>query len=270
MRIKFGPDELVWIPTEYGKYAPKLGYISLLSDRKLEITKEWWRKIWTLKTPLWSRLFMWSVLSNKTLTGDSLLHISIYGSNWCVFCKRDSKSNEHLFLLRPVVVQLWQAITQQLSIKNTWQEPSILQAWNTWTAVYQGSKRLCLPLILCWTIWLTWNHIIFNEATTRWPLIIAKVVAAYHDIPEVENSHIRRTNSPSRTDKTRPWAFFDGVAQIHGCGGGFILHISEQHFYKVQMVLGEGTNNYVELITLRHLLHFSLAHDFTTIQILGD
>lgn len=88
-------------------------------------------------------------------------------------------------------------------------------------------------------------------------------MVAYHDIPEVENSHICRTIGPRRIDKSRPWAFFDGAAQPHGCGGSFILYISDQHFYKVQLGLGEGTNNYAKLITLIRLLHFALAHDFS-------
>lgn len=103
---KDAPDELVWTPAEHGKYTPKLGYISLLLNHKPEITKEWWKQIWKLKTSPHTRIFMWSVLSNKTPTGDSLLHRSIYGLNWCVLCKEDSDSNEHLFLLCPNVIQV--------------------------------------------------------------------------------------------------------------------------------------------------------------------
>lgn len=78
------------------------------------------------------------------------------------------------------------------------------------------------------------------------------------------------TTSPGPIDKSQAWDFFDGAPQSHGCGGGFILYISEKNSFKVQMGLGEGTNNYAELITLIHLLHFALAHDCTTIQLFGD
>lgn len=53
-------------------------------------------------------------------------------------------------------------------------------------------------------------------------------------------------------------------------GGGFILYLSEQHYFKVKMGLGVGTNNFEKFITLRHLLHFSLYHDCRDIQIYGD
>jgi len=49
-----------------------------------------------------------------------------------------------------------------------------------------------------------------------------------------------------------------------------IKYLSNQHYYKIKMGLGEGTNNYAEFITLRHLLHFALAHSCNNIQIFGD
>ena len=48
------------------------------------------------------------------------------------------------------------------------------------------------------------------------------------------------------------------------------MHISEQHSYKVQLGLGGGTNNFAELITIRHLMHFALNHDCKDLQIFGD
>lgn len=67
-----------------------------------------------------------------------------------------------------------------------------------------------------------------------------------------------------------PWAFFDGAANQQSCGGGFILHVTENHHYKIKAGLGVGTNNFSELITLRHLLHFALRHHCISINIFGD
>jgi len=36
------------------------------------------------------------------------------------------------------------------------------------------------------------------------------------------------------------------------------------------MGLGTSSNNFVELITLRHLMHFSLGHNCMNIHIFGD
>lgn len=81
----------------------------------------------------------------------------------------------------------------------------------------------------------------------------------------------RHPHPPPCIDTNTPWEFFYGAANQQGCGGGFILYINDHHNYKVKLGLGAGTNNYVELITLRHLLlHFALGHHCTSINIFGD
>jgi len=52
--------------------------------------------------------------------------------------------------------------------------------------------------------------------------------------------------------------------------GGAILYLSNTHLFKIQMGLGNGTNNFAELITLRHLLQFSLVKQCRHLQIYGD
>lgn len=52
--------------------------------------------------------------------------------------------------------------------------------------------------------------------------------------------------------------------------GETIFHLSHTHFFHICMGIGEGTNNYVELITLQHLIHFSILKHCRHIQIFGD
>lgn len=78
------------------------------------------------------------------------------------------------------------------------------------------------------------------------------------------------TCPPPNIEKSTPWVFFYGAANQQGCGGGFTLYISEQHFYSVKMGLGFGTNNFAELMTLCHLLHFSLGHQCINLNVFGD
>jgi ribonuclease HI len=51
---------------------------------------------------------------------------------------------------------------------------------------------------------------------------------------------------------------------------GGILYLKENHFYKIKMGLGPGSNNYVELMSLKLLLTFVGEKGITTIQIFGD
>ena len=55
-------------------------------------------------------------------------------------------------------------------------------------------------------------------------------------------------------DRSMPWGFFDGEAQNNLCGGGAILFLSENHSFELMVGLGEGSNNYVELMSLKLLL----------------
>jgi len=89
-------------------------------------------------------------------------------------------------------------------------------------------------------------------------------------MPEPPQSWAHRPHVPPLIDKSTPWAYFDGIAQQQECGGGFILYISDHHYFKFKMGLCAGTNNFAELITLRHLLHFSLGHNCMNINIFGD
>lgn len=49
-----------------------------------------------------------------------------------------------------------------------------------------------------------------------------------------------------------------------------LLHLTANHFFRIQMGLGEGTNNYAELIIFGHLLHFAFEKGCRHIQIFGD
>ena len=71
-------------------------------------------------------------------------------------------------------------------------------------------------------------------------------------------------------DRSSPWAFFDGAAQNNMCGGGAVLHLSENHSYVLSMGLGGGTNNYAELFSLKLLLMFALEKGYTILNIMGD
>jgi len=52
-------------------------------------------------------------------------------------------------------------------------------------------------------------------------------------------------------------------------GVGIFLNLSHRHSYPIQMSFRVGTNNYVELITIRHLLHCPLEHDCRHHHIFG-
>ena len=55
-------------------------------------------------------------------------------------------------------------------------------------------------------------------------------------------------------DKSVPWGFFDGATQNNSCGGGALIFLSETHFFELVVGLGEGSNNFTELMSLKLLI----------------
>ena len=65
-------------------------------------------------------------------------------------------------------------------------------------------------------------------------------------------------------------AFFDGATQDNRCGGGAYLFIREGNLYKITMGLGEGSNNFAELFSLKLLLIFAAEKGCRTLVCFGD
>ena len=46
-------------------YTPNMGYISLRADGMQRELVWWWNKLWKIKSPPKTKIFMWCVLENK-------------------------------------------------------------------------------------------------------------------------------------------------------------------------------------------------------------
>lgn len=270
IRITEGSDELIWSPSDAGFYTPKAGYTLLISYRKPDNLMDWWQSIWKLSTTPRSKLFFWFVLRNKVPTGDNLQRRVQQGPTWCVLCKAESESTDHLFLHCSIRVALWNNIKSSLSYNGLWYGQNITEAWSDWCTRHKGTKLINLPAIVIWHLWKARNLIIFQDKPVHWHQAEARIIAAFNDLPKPPPAPIRRIHPPPNIDRSIPWAFFDGAANQQGCGGGIIIHKSDQHYYKIKAGLGMGTNNFAELITLIHLLHFALGHNISNINIFGD
>jgi len=195
---------------------------------------------------------------------------SHYGPTRCALCKAESESTVHLFLKCDSVQQVWSNIKPYTNYNGVWNGPDAISAWIDWGNRHKGKKEANLPIVVNWIIWKVRNHVIFDDKPPVWPLIEASIISAYRELPEPPPPKTRRPNPPPIIDQSIPWAFFDGAANAQSCRGGFILHKSSNHSYHIKAGLGAGTNNFAVLISLRHLLHFAISHQCTSINIYGD
>jgi hypothetical protein len=98
IRLSGDPNDLVWEMNKTGgDYTAKLNYLSLQSLNPAEI-RWWWSKLWKVKAPPKSILFMWLILNNRVLTWEMLQKRNKIGPGRCSLCKENEETTTHLFL----------------------------------------------------------------------------------------------------------------------------------------------------------------------------
>ena len=70
--------------------------------------------------------------------------------------------------------------------------------------------------------------------------------------------------------KQCPGFFFYGATQNNTCGGRALLFLIETHFYELVASLGEGSNNFAELMSLKLLLVFAAKKGCRNLNFMGD
>eukprot|EP00253_Pinus_taeda_P020940 PITA_20940 len=269
IRLTEGPDEIIWAFAKHGAYAPKLGYLKLMEPYKPQNIHPTWKALWKLKSAPRTRLLMWNILFDKIPTGTNLMKRSFHGPFRCHLCHVEEESTVHLFLNCNITLQFWNTLINHFPHLKNWQGNNILDAWENWFLNHSG-KSCNIPLLACWAVWIARHQAIFNQKAPHWPTILHHTIADYNLIPDEESSAPARIIRQVNIDKSKPWAFFDGSAQEVGCGGGAILYLNDTHCYKIQINLGRGTNNFAELCTAKHIIHFAIQKHCSHLQLFGD
>ena len=127
-----------------------------------------------------------------------------------------------------------------------------------------------LPLLVTWGIWFAKNNNVFNDKLCT-PAITASLACGIAKaLPPLTRVAKQREVLTLNIDRTTPWGFFDGASQNNLCGGGVILHMAENHYFDLVAGLGEGSNNFAELLSLKLLLIFVAEKGYRTIEVFGD
>eukprot|EP00253_Pinus_taeda_P032224 PITA_32224 len=269
IRLTEGPDEIIWAMAKNGSYSPKLGYLTLIEPIRPPIIHPTWRALWKLKYAPRTRLLFWNILFDKIPTGTNLMKRSFHGPFRCHLCLAEEESTAHLFLNCNVSKQFWNSLISHIPQLQHWHGNTILDAWESWFQLHPGKPRN-VPLLACWAIWIARNKAIFDHHAPHWPSILLNTIADYNIIPDEDTSAPTRILKHLNIDKSKPWAFFDGSAQEIGCGGGAVLYVSDTHCYKLQINLGRGTNNFAELCTAKHIIHYAIQKHCRHLQLFGD
>lgn len=114
------------------------------------------------------------------------------------------------------------------------------------------------------------NRAVFQDKPSTPELVAHNCTNILSYFPQKKNPPVPRIISEEVINKQKPWAYFDGASQNEDCRGGAILHMTENHHYKIQMGVGGGSNNFPELCALKLLLCFAREKNCTHLQIFSD
>jgi len=263
-------DELIWDMDPNGRYTPKARYIKLSSlDEQREI-EWWWRPLWKIKCPAKVKIFMWSAMEGKVPTWDILQKRNFNGPGWCVLCKRAQESITHLFISCSFAVEVWKYCSSLVGGNLRWEGDLVGRAWDSWWRRTPLTKHKFLPLLVIWGIWLARNKAIFHDKPSLPEHIGALAVGIFNSFPEHVRAAKQRRDLVVEIDRSVPWGFFDGAAQHNRCGGGALLYLSDSHFFVLSFGMGEGSNNYAELMSLKLLLIFAVEKGCLKLNVFGD
>lgn len=72
-----------------------------------------------------------------------------------------------------------------------------------WTSEHSG-KKINLPLLVFWAIWIARNHILFNNKPPNWHAILTHTIADFNLLPVADRYTPAHVITPISIDKTKP------------------------------------------------------------------
>ena len=126
------------------------------------------KSIWKMSIPIKVKVFIWLLISDKLSVQTNLRKRRPYyylSPGWCVMCKKDNESLDHLFLTCNFSLRLWGKILQEFS--REWVIPRFATDLLTLGQGFllQKKGRILWKVTITatfWTIWLERNRRIFE------------------------------------------------------------------------------------------------------------
>ena len=114
-----------------------------------------WKGIWKVKAPQRISFFVWTATWDKILTGDNLRGRGFDFIDWCIMCRCNGETVDHLLLHCEKTYHLWSLVFRSFGI--SWVLPRLvadtLFGWWNWFGKHSSSIWNLAPLCLMWCIW---------------------------------------------------------------------------------------------------------------------
>ena len=155
-------DRMRWTLTKNGDFDIRSFYNKLRGPLPIIFP---WKGVWKVKAPRRVSFFVWTAAWDKILTGDNLRERGLNLVDWCIMCRCNGETVDHLLLHCEKAFQLWSLVFRSFGI--SWVLPKsvadTLFGWRNWLGKHSSSIWNLAPLCLMWCIWRERNWRTFED-----------------------------------------------------------------------------------------------------------
>ena len=138
-----------------------------------------WKGVWKVKAPRHVSFFVWTVVWDRIFTGDNLRGRGLDFVDWCIMCRRNGETVDHLLLHCGKAYWLWSLVFRSFGF--SWVLPrsvaDTLFGWWNWPGKHLSSIWNLAPLCLMWCLWRERNRRTFEDKESLDDQLLAISVA---------------------------------------------------------------------------------------------
>ena len=268
--MKDSPDTLLWSHSNFvGHISAAIGYDCIFEDFIAGDHLPVFYSLWKLNIPTKLVCFSWLLGNGKILTWDHLQSRGYSGPSWCVHCECNYEDVMHLFLHCPFSMQIFSYFSARYGFSLP-PFSSVLSFLTLWLHNISISAPFrYIPLFIFWFIWISRNNCIFENLKLVASVLISRVESYIFLFPVSKNVKKCRQIG-SKPNHVFPCGYFDGAAMVKAGGAGFVIYLSETHYYCFSLGCGSSSNTRAELLALWAVLRVSNLMGLPLHSIYGD
>ena len=169
-------DRMRWKLTKNGVFNIRSFYNKLRNPLPIIFP---WKGVWKVKAPQRVSFFVWTAVWERILTSDNLRDRRMVFVDWCIMCRCNEETVDHLLLHCDKAYRLWSLVIRSFGI--FWVLPrsiaDTLFGWWNWPGKQVSSIWNLAPLCLMWCLWRERNNRLLRtwkvRMTSYWPLLVA-------------------------------------------------------------------------------------------------
>ena len=155
-------NRMRWKLTKNGDFDIRLFYNKLRNPLPIIFS---WKGVWKVKAPRRVSFFVWTAIWDRILTGDNLRGRGLDFVKWCIMCRSNGETVDHLLLHCGKAYWLWSLVFRSFGF--SWVLPRLvadtLFGWWNWPGKHSSSIWNLASLCLMWCLWKERNRRTYED-----------------------------------------------------------------------------------------------------------